>query len=223
MVSPLRRVPFGKRPKRNQKVSPLTYGPSLRLGVPSLRHSSGGIASGRLRFDLLSMCSASPNGAARLPPRMNAGTRPPEGAGGSKSKAAGELTLGLMSGEERGCTPLGLCSSVGVSLLAMTACQPTNFLLMPTDQIVGASLLAKAVDHSTSLLADTPLSRASPLPQLTSVRRKIHVHPRPPVGASLLAMAALQPTTILWLTSEMWRGIDHQQSGGLALAHFFFP
>jgi hypothetical protein len=29
--------------------------------------------------------------------------------------------------------------------------------------------------------------------------------------------------TILWLTSEMWRGIDHQQSGGLTLAHFFFP
>jgi len=54
--------------KSNQKVSPLTYGPSLRLGVPSLRHSSGGIASGRLRFDLLSMCSASPNGAARPPP-----------------------------------------------------------------------------------------------------------------------------------------------------------
>jgi hypothetical protein len=49
-----------------------------------------------------------------------------------------------MSGEERRCTPLGLCSSVGVSLLAMAACQPTNFLLMPTDQIVGAGLLAKA-------------------------------------------------------------------------------
>ena len=86
------------------------------------------------------------------------------------SRAAGELTLGLMSGEERRCTRLGLCSSVG------------------------AGLLANAVDHSTSLLADTPLSRASPLPQLTSVRRKIHVHPRPPVGASLLAMAACQPT-----------------------------
>src|SRR5690349_19173552 len=46
----------------------LTYGPSLRLGVPSLRHSSGGIASGRLRVDLLSMCSTASNGAARPPP-----------------------------------------------------------------------------------------------------------------------------------------------------------
>jgi hypothetical protein len=30
---------------------------------------------------------------------------------------------------------------------------------------VGASLLAKAVYHSTSLLADTPFSRAGSLPQ----------------------------------------------------------
>jgi hypothetical protein len=32
---------------------------------------------------------------------MNASTQPAEGTGGSKSKAAGELTLGLLSGEER--------------------------------------------------------------------------------------------------------------------------
>jgi hypothetical protein len=32
---------------------------------------------------------------------MNTSTQPPEGAGGSRSKAAGELTLGLMSGEKR--------------------------------------------------------------------------------------------------------------------------
>jgi hypothetical protein len=32
-------------------------------------------------------------------PQMNASTQPPEGAG--RSKAAGELTLGLLSGEER--------------------------------------------------------------------------------------------------------------------------
>ncbi|MGE8097151.1 hypothetical protein ACQKP6_04165, partial [Pseudomonas fluorescens] len=29
---------------------------------------------------------------------MNTSTRPPEGAGGSRSTAAGELTLGLLSG-----------------------------------------------------------------------------------------------------------------------------
>jgi hypothetical protein len=50
---------------------------------------------------------------------MNTSTQPSEGAGGSRSRAAGELTLGLMSGEERGCTPIGCCSSVGASLLAM--------------------------------------------------------------------------------------------------------
>ena len=124
-VSPLRRVPFGKRPKRNQKVSPLTYGPSLRLGVPSLRHSSGGIASGRLR-STSSRCVRLRRTALCAYPRMNASTQPAEGAGGSRSRAAGELTLGLLSGEERGGTPIVLCFSVGVSLLAKAACQPTN-------------------------------------------------------------------------------------------------
>ncbi|VVO32726.1 hypothetical protein PS833_05131 [Pseudomonas fluorescens] len=39
--------------------------------------------------------------ALRATPRMNTSTQPPEGAGGSRSRAAGELTLGLMSGGER--------------------------------------------------------------------------------------------------------------------------
>ncbi|WP_310351684.1 hypothetical protein, partial [Pseudomonas sp. BE134] len=41
--------------------------------------------------------------ALRATPRMNTSTQPPEGAGRSKarSKAAGELTLGLMSGEKQ--------------------------------------------------------------------------------------------------------------------------
>jgi len=36
-------------------------------------------------------------------PQMNTSTQPPDGAGKarSKSKAAGELTLGLLSGEKR--------------------------------------------------------------------------------------------------------------------------
>jgi len=46
-----------------------------------------------------------PGRPPRFYPRMNTGTRPAEGAGGSRSRAAGELTLGLLSGEERGCTP----------------------------------------------------------------------------------------------------------------------
>ncbi len=39
--------------------------------------------------------------ALRANPQMNTSTQPPEGAGGSRSKAAGELTLGLLSGEGR--------------------------------------------------------------------------------------------------------------------------
>jgi hypothetical protein len=48
--------------------------------------------------------------ALRATPRMNTSTQPPEGAGGSRSSAAGELTLGLMSGDKRRCTPI-LCRS----------------------------------------------------------------------------------------------------------------
>jgi hypothetical protein len=45
---------------------------------------------------------------------MNTCAQPSEGAGGSRSQAAGELTLGLMSGEERGGDtdrPLLFCGS----------------------------------------------------------------------------------------------------------------
>ena len=125
MVSPLRRVPFGRRPKRNQKVSPRTYGPSLRLGVPSLRHSSGGIASGRLR-STSSRCVRLRRTALRAHPRMNASTQPAEGAGGSRSRAAGELTLGLMSGEEQWCTRLCICSAVGASSRWRPASRPKS-------------------------------------------------------------------------------------------------
>jgi len=56
----------------------------------------------------------------------------------------------------------------------------TQSLTDVPDPIVGAGLLANTVYHSTSLLADTPFSRASPLPHyLSSVERKICVQPRP--------------------------------------------
>jgi len=50
---------------------------------------------------------------------MNPSTQPAEGAGTARSRAFGELTLGHLSGEERG----GALSrsSVGVSLLAKAA------------------------------------------------------------------------------------------------------
>ncbi len=99
--------PYGdslwQAPQRKQRSSPRASGPSPRLGVPSLRHSSGGIASGRLR-STSSRCVRLRRTALRASPLMNAYVRPPEGAGGSKAKAkarsraAGELTLGLLSG-----------------------------------------------------------------------------------------------------------------------------
>ncbi len=91
---------------------------------------------------------------------MNTSTQPAEGAGGSRSRAAGKLTLGLMSGEERGCTPLCLCSSVGG----------------------GGAAIRLARDGD--LTADQFLSNV----------------PSPTVGASLLAMAAFQPTR--YITGE---------------------
>ncbi|WP_224794706.1 hypothetical protein, partial [Pseudomonas fluorescens] len=63
--------------------------------------------------------------------------------------------------------------TVGVSLLAKTAHQPTNPQLTPPNPIVGVSLLAMTAQQPTN-------------PQLTS--------PNPTVGASLLAKTAYQPT-----------------------------
>jgi hypothetical protein len=44
--------------------------------------------------------------ALRANPQMNTCAQPPEGAGESRSKAAGELALDLLSGEGQRCTPL---------------------------------------------------------------------------------------------------------------------
>ena len=62
--------------------------------------------------------------ALRATPRMNTSTQPPEGAGRSKSKArsraAGELTLGLLSDEKRKAKGEHR-SPVGAGLPAMAA------------------------------------------------------------------------------------------------------
>jgi hypothetical protein len=92
---------FSNAKKVSKKGSPQASGPSLRLGVPSLRYPSGGIA---LRLaSLAPTCDVFDCVERRCAPipRMNTSTQPPEGAGRSRSKAEGELTLGLMSGEER--------------------------------------------------------------------------------------------------------------------------
>jgi hypothetical protein len=79
---------------------------------------------------------------------MNASTQPSEGAGGSRSRAAGELTLGLLSGEEQ---RVYAAFFVGAGLPAMTACQPTNPSQIHANQTVGAGLLAMAACKPTNL------------------------------------------------------------------------
>ncbi|CAI8776091.1 hypothetical protein EMIT0232MI5_160114 [Pseudomonas sp. IT-232MI5] len=94
-VSLLQRVPLANAPKE-PKVCALTFGP---LAGARGSFAPASIRGHRFRFaslHLLSMCSTSSNGAARLPPDQSlhsACRRAP------RSKA-GELTLGLLSGEE---------------------------------------------------------------------------------------------------------------------------
>ncbi|MNK93855.1 hypothetical protein D3C87_1140370 [compost metagenome] len=70
--------------------------------------------------------------ALRATPRMNTSTQRPEGAGESRSKAAGELTLGLLSGEELGCTPIH-CRSEPARDGALTDDQSFPDLRSPTE------------------------------------------------------------------------------------------
>ena len=77
-----------------------------RLGSGFLRSGIHPGASPPVGFaSTSSRCVRLRRTALRAHPRMNTSTQPSEGAGGSRSRAAGELTLGLLSGEERLCTP----------------------------------------------------------------------------------------------------------------------
>ena len=129
MVSPLRRVPLANagvpaQPKVTKGLAPYvrplakargSFAPAFIRGhCPPVGFASTYMQCVRLRRTAL-----------RAHPRINTCAQPSEGAGGSRSRAAGELTLGLMSGEKRGCTPLCLCFSVGASLLAIAVDQST--------------------------------------------------------------------------------------------------
>ena len=113
-------------------------------------------------------------------PQMNTSTQPSEGAGRSRSKAAGELTLGLLSGEKRKRTRIP-CGSEPAREGGLTADQS-----LPAEHpiSVGASLLAMVMCHRALMLPDPPLSRTGSLPQGIcggSYRRahpqKEHTHP----------------------------------------------
>jgi hypothetical protein len=95
---------------------------------------------------------------------MNTSTQPPEGAGGSRSRAAGELTLGLMSGEKQWVyAALLFCGNGGAAIRlarddGFTANQPFTDVPNP---IVGASLLAMAAQQSTIFIAQASHSDPS--------------------------------------------------------------
>jgi len=113
---------LGKAPS-NQGLLPLSFGASLWLGMPSLRPCSVGPPPSAIH--------------AGLPTAQNLHSAY-RGGGASRSKAAGELTLGLLSGKKQ---------------------------KLYTDLLyVGAGLLAKGPCQSTSMADVSPLSRASPLP-----------------------------------------------------------
>ncbi len=102
-------------------------------------------------------------------PQMNASTQPPEGAGRSRSKA-GELTLGLMSGEKRSVYTEPL---VGARLAREGGLTADQFLADVHRSTVGARLAREGGLPADQFLAD--------------------VH-RSTVGVSLLAIAVCQPT-----------------------------
>ncbi len=101
MVSPLRRLTFFSDAKK--KISKKRLAPSVR----PLAGARGSFAAVSIRGHCPPVGFASTymqrvrlrRTALRATPRMNTSTQPSEGAG--RSKAAGELTLGLMSGEEQ--------------------------------------------------------------------------------------------------------------------------
>ena len=119
-VSPLRRVPFGKRPKRNQKVFALTFGP---LAEARGSFAPGSILAQRLRFASLhlhSLCTTASYGRCAPTP----GSIPPLSLPtGSKIKIYSSLRS-LLSGAASPRAAALLLLSVGASLLAMRPVGP---------------------------------------------------------------------------------------------------
>ena len=112
---------FLQAPKKSKQKNARPERPAPRLGSGFLRSGihPGALPSGWLRCTSL-QCVRLRRTALRAIPRMNTSAQPTEGAGGSRSRAAGELTLGLWLGEKRGCTPPCLCSAF--ALLWERAC-----------------------------------------------------------------------------------------------------
>jgi hypothetical protein len=139
---------FFQTPKKSKQKKARPERPAPRLGSAFLRSGIHLGASPPVGFaSTSSRCVRLRRTALRASPQMNTSTQPTDGAGGSRSRAAGELTLGLLSGEKRKANtnpPVGAAVR-RFDLLAKAAWEPTN--LLPSSPTIQASLLAKAMCH----------------------------------------------------------------------------
>ncbi len=136
-------------PKVTKKSLTLTYGPSLRLGVPSLRDRSGGIAYGLLRCTS-SRCMRLRRTVAALPPpdqSLHSACRR-----ALRSKAVLELTLIVVSGEGR---VFGFCFVVDSPLTpALSPRRGSRFLCYSKSEFDAVSHVGEPLpNHSISSLS----------------------------------------------------------------------
>jgi hypothetical protein len=146
---------------------------------------------------------------------MNTGTRPAEGAGGSRSQAAGELTLGLLSGEKRrgvGCSAFALLweracsrrrpdsrpisfrctrSNCGSWLASEGVLPADQFLSNVPSSTVGASLLAKNLR--------APRGVRLPASSLTSIASKLAPTGRAAFRFSKCPAVRAEPSAAEWI------------------------
>ncbi len=95
---------FLQAPKKSKQKNARPKRTAPRLGSAFPRYGIHQEASPTVCFATTSSrCVRLRRTALRANLLMNTSTRPPEGAGGSRSTAAGELTLGLLSGGEMRC------------------------------------------------------------------------------------------------------------------------
>jgi len=136
--------PFPDAEKVTQKAWPRRSALAVAR-VPSLRDSSGGIASGLLRCTS-SRCVWLRQTSLRSFPRINPSTQPADGAGTARSRAAAELTLILC----RSCRRLGPRSD-DLLILWELACQQWRPARRPISACPPQSLWERACSRRRSI------------------------------------------------------------------------
>jgi len=168
---------FLQTPKKSKKKNACSYVRPTRWGSGFLRSGihPGGIASGLLRCTS-SRCVRLRRTVAALPPRMNPSSQPSDVARGSRSRAAAELTLILLSGEEQKRYAFCYCSSVGTSLLAKAVFQSTS-----KEQGNTRPLFARKPNPESAFKVHEPLRHKG----YNTLRRCLRVRQNPPAYAAM--------------------------------------